>query len=170
MGSWYFLNRIFIKVGDERGGSSQRAELEVEHAQDFQFWHVALWKTHYNGCHIQVLSFSCYVLWILNLSVVCGQMHGNSLEIYPFPCLLYTPFGSPTRQCTWFGPKVKLCSFNLSLQQETKDMGRNDCNKRGKSLEMGDTHLLKLFIIRCTPNPSCSGVYLSQVHGTRSSH
>ena len=42
VGSWYFLNRIFIKVGDERGGSSQRAELEVEHAQDFQFWHVAL--------------------------------------------------------------------------------------------------------------------------------
>ena len=37
-------------------------------------------------------------------------------------------------------------------------------------LKKVDTHLLKLFIIMYTPNPSCSGVYLSQVHGTRSSY
>ena len=141
--------------------------LEVEHVQDFQFWHVALWRNHYNGCHIQVFSFPCYVHWIPNLSVICDQMHGNSLGEYPFPCLLYTPFCSTTRQCTRFGPMIKPCSFNLSLHQETKDKGRNDCNKRGKSLKRGDTHLLELVIIMYTTNPSCSGVYLSQVHGTR---
>jgi len=82
------------------------ASLEVEHVQDFQFWHVALWRTHYNGCHIKVFSFPCYGHWIPNLSVICDQMHGNSLGIYPFPCILYTPFCSTTRQCTWFGPRI----------------------------------------------------------------
>ena len=34
--------------------------IEVEHVQDFQFWRVALRRTHYNDCHIQVFSFPCY--------------------------------------------------------------------------------------------------------------
>ena len=110
-------------------------KVEVEHVQDFQFWHVALWKTHYNGCHVQLFSFPCYGHWNPNLSVICDQKHGNSLRIYPLPCILYTPFCSTTRQCTWFGPRIKPFSFNLSLHQETKDKGRNDCDKRGKSLK-----------------------------------
>ena len=46
--------------------------LEVEHVQDFQFWRVALWRTHYNGCHIQVFF---PLLWALipNLSVICDM-------------------------------------------------------------------------------------------------
>ena len=65
--------------------------VEIEHVQDFQFYHVALWRTHYNGCHIQVFSFPCYGQLIPNLSVICDQMYGNSLGIYPLPCILYTP-------------------------------------------------------------------------------
>ena len=144
--------------------------LEVEHVQEFQVWRMALWSTHYNGCQIQLFSFPGYGHWIFNSSVIRDQTQCNCLGIYPFPCILYTPFCSTTRQCTWFGPRIKPCSFNLSLHQETKDKGRNDCNKRGKSLKKVDTHLLKLFIIMYMPNPSCSGVYLSQVHGTWSSH
>ena len=37
-----------------------RNDVEVEHVQDFQFWRVALWRTHYNGCHIQVFCPPCY--------------------------------------------------------------------------------------------------------------
>ena len=66
---------------------------------------------------------------------------------------------STTRQYPHFGSRV-----NLSLHQETNNKGGNDCNKRGKSLKRGETQLLKLFIIMYTPNPSCSGVYLSQLH------
>ena len=119
--------------------------------------------------HSSVLS---PLLWALipNLSVICDQMHGNSLRIYPFPGILYTPFCLTTRQCTWLGTRIEPCSFNLSLHQETKEKGRNDWNKREKYLKKVDTQLLKLFFIMYTPNPYCSGVYLSQVHGTRSRH
>ena len=84
----------------------QYSIVEVEHVQDFQFWHFALWRTHYNGCHIQIFSFPCYGHWIPDVSVICDEMHGNSLGIYPLPCILYTPFWSTTRQCIWFGPRI----------------------------------------------------------------
>ena len=81
------------------------------------------------------------------------------------PCILYTPICSTTGRCTWFGSRIKPCSFNLSLCQETKDKGQNDWNSRGKYLKKGDNHLLKLLIMMYMLNPSCSVVYLSQVHG-----
>ena len=73
---------------------------------------------------------------------------------------------STTCQCTRFNFKVKPCTFNLPLQQKTKKMRRNDCNKRGKSCKRGNTQLLELFITMYTPNDSCSGVYLSQTHAS----
>ena len=39
-----------------------------------------------------MFSFPGYGHRILNLSVISDQIHGNSLGIYPFPCLLYTPY------------------------------------------------------------------------------
>ena len=90
-------------------------------------------------------------------------MHSNSLGIYPCPCILFTPVCSKTRQCTWYWSRIKREYFKLSLHKETMDKVQNDWKK-------GDTHLLKLLIGMYKLNPSCSGVYLSQVYGTWSIH
>ena len=102
------------------------AGVDVEHKQDFQLWCVALRRTHYNGCHIQLFAFPGYGHWILYLSVIRDQIHGNSLGEYSFPCILYVPWS-----------RVNPCSFNISLHQETNNKTWNDCNKRGKSLKGG---------------------------------
>ena len=86
-------------------------------------------------------------------------MQSNSLGIYPFPCILYKPICSTTRQCRGFGSRIKLSSFSLSLHQDTKDKGKITGLNAEKSLKKGDTHLLKLLIIMYTLHPSCSVVY-----------
>ena len=115
--------------------------------------------TYYTSCHIQMISFPCYGHCIPNLSVIRDQMQINSLAIFLFPCLLYTPISSTTRQCTWCGSKIKPCSFNLSFHQETKDMEQNDWNNRESSKKGGHsssealnhhTHA-KSFMLWCVP-------------------
>ena len=117
--------------------------------QDHQFWRVALWRTHYNGCYIKLFYFPCYGHRIPNLSVIRGQMHGTSMGIYQFPCILYTPVCSTTCQYIWFKSRIKPCSFNISFLLDTKESPY----KRGTSCpEALKNHLhSKSFLIWCVP-------------------